>query len=262
MRRAVGVRAVIGLAVAGSTLLGISAPIARGYAAAPGYAVEISSIGGYGWGHQMVLAVPDLIVNNGAMYLPGASIQIYPGPAVAPIEKRTPKRSELYAAVRDLHAALVEPADGWGRAPVMDAPTTYIMVSTPAGVRSGAVYVPVMLTENDRQWFTPAQYEARVKLYNAMTILTGLNGSSSMYKPRTVELWQFEQGWRGDGEVLKLNARPTKTAVKGCYTLSVSSIPKGTVSNTRFQLRDGSVIEALLRPVLPGEKPCLRSVRR
>jgi hypothetical protein len=225
-----------------------------------GYAVDVSDFGGtFGFWPQAVLSIPSVRIVDGAAYRP--SMKPGTGRTVEVERVRVPVEAAI-TAIQAMYEAAVEPAGGFGGIPVYDAPTTRITVRTPEGERQVWVYVPGYDPVDLEAMVGTERAEARRKVAAALEQLWALNGPTSTYRPKEFEMWELRRSAPTANDTknaVRVRKNPVPTPVEGCSVLRSSSLPSKAGTNVWFRLPNGKVTVGLLRPVLPGEQPCLRT---
>ncbi len=218
--------------------------------------LRVDHVGGYLPYDMTLTQIPSTLLINTKMYLPGAVIMIYPGPALNPVEERTVKASTAAARARSLYKTLVTPKGGWGNPPVADAPTAKIMVTVDGKTRSAAI--PALGITATGPNLNATQVTARTKVQNALNAINGLTGTSQLYKPRQIEAWVLDTEVNALEEDIPQPTLPWPTGVTvkvGCNPMATSQLPSAANSASRFQVGD-KVFRAVFRPVLPLERVC------
>ena len=215
---------------------------------------------------------------DGTLVLPGAQIEIYPGPALPAISSRHVDEAGVQAileqaldAVRDVPADL----DDLGFMGIADASTTVITVSAGGVDRTIRAYALSELT--DRPDGMPArEYEARLRLQELVEKLTGLRGwlpegslgperaydasaarlFVSSYRPvedltQEPVRWPLDDGLAGFGEPLAPDDYRCGI-VKGGDWDAVRQAASSANSLTPWA-DGGERYSILFRPLLPGE---------
>ena len=115
------------------------------------------------------------LYGDGTLVLPGAQIELYPGPTLPAMSSRHVSEAGIQAILEKAIAALEDvPADldDLGSMSIADAATTVITVSAGGVERTIRVYALGELTE--RPDGMPArEYEARLRLQELVALLTG-----------------------------------------------------------------------------------------
>jgi hypothetical protein len=218
------------------------------------------------------------LYGDGTLVLPGAQIEIYPGPALPAMSSRHVTEAGIQAIVEEAIAALEDvPADldDLGSMSIADAATTVITVSAGGVDRTIRVYALGELTE--RPDGMPArEYDARVRLQELVAMLTGSGewlpedslGPESSYESPAARLFvgpyrpaedlaQEPVPWPLDGALAGFG----KPAMGGDYRCGVvegadwdAVLEAATSANTLTPWTDaGERYSILFRPLLPGE---------
>jgi hypothetical protein len=115
------------------------------------------------------------LYGDGTLVLPGAQIEIYPGPALPAMSSRHVDEAGIQAILEEAIAALEDvPADlnDLGFMGIADASTTVITVSAGGVDRTIRVYALGELTERP-DGMPEREYEARLRLQELVALLTG-----------------------------------------------------------------------------------------
>lgn len=228
--------------------------------------VRVEYIGGFVPVEYRYTSTPSLLLVAERLYLPGAVLAVYPGPAVLPLEERLLTRSSALARATAVYNAARTPAGGWGNPPVADAPTLEVTVTVNGRTRS--VSVPAFGLDQVGTGVSSAQAVARQRLRQALESLEMVKGRTSMYRPRQLEAWVLDSAREGfiPGELEQADPLPWPAGVgttAGCHVMAAGSLPKGANQASRFVSSTGPVegFAAVFRPVLPGENACRRTLR-
>jgi hypothetical protein len=117
------------------------------------------------------------LYGDGTLVLPGAQIELYPGPALPAISRRQVEESGIQAILEEALDAIADvPADldDLGFMGIADAPTTVISVSTERVSRTIRAYALSELTERP-DGMPEEEYRARLRLQQLVTELGTLD---------------------------------------------------------------------------------------
>ena len=199
-------------------------------------------------------SLPTLHVISGKVYLPAAITMIYPGPAVSPVEVRTPRASSLRSALLALYAAAKTPRGGWGEIRLPDAGTTEVSVSVDGRTRKVSVHA--LGVGDQGGTITLSQRQSRERLIKAIIRLESVRGTSRMYTPGQLEAWPATS-MIDDPSFTATFPWPGSSAPTGCTVIAAADLPSGVNQASMFFF--GSERFAVqFRPVLPGEVACVR----
>ena len=241
-----------------ATPAGATSPLPPTRPSVSGYSLDVSNFGGYVFSvGQAMGRLPLVYIRNGVVYRAKATS----GRAVPEVEQFNADPAALIAAVQAVYDTAVEPENGFTRVPVEDAPVTLITVRTPAGARSVWIYQPTAVWDRLEDYVGAEQGAARRALAAALTKVYELDGTRRAYRPTRVEFWPDHFSVEGRNKV-RLRSAPRSSGYEGCFVLPTGAIPTSAKFGDAYVLpRGGStgVTTAVVRPVLPGEKPCLRA---
>lgn len=209
------------------------------------------------------------IYDDGTTLSPGATIAIYPGPAVLPVTEGRIDDEQLRRLVEAADAAgLIDGVDqGFGEPPVADAATTTVTVVVDGEVHSTSVYA---LQGADERIFgvDEAQSRARqeVRRFVDLVSATVTDAEGSAYVPDRYRLlplpaepaidevvepderrWPFPDVPLVEGEC---------TALAGQQAVELRDALEDATEITRWSTDAGQTYVLAVRPVLPHEPDC------
>jgi hypothetical protein len=229
--------------------------------------VRVEFEGGFAPVEFLRTRTPAVLLVGDRLYSGGVVPAVYPGPAVSPIEERTVNRSAATRRARAVYDALRTPSGGWGQPPVADAPTVVVTATVDGRTRKASV--PSLGIDAAGTGVTAEQSQAREKLRRALDALETLSGRGAMYRPRQLEAWvltEYEIAGKGPQIGEEFISDPLAWPVgvpsrPGCNVMSAAKLPSGSNQASTYTVDGVKSFRAVFRPVLPGEKPCRRSVR-
>jgi hypothetical protein len=181
MRAPLQIMAVLGLALAASTLAGCSSqpgPGARYTGHGPELVLRVSTYGGFISLDYQLTELPIISVyGNGTVITAGPAPAIYPGPAVPAVTVRQISGDDVSRLV-DLAVAAGVGGDDDGSPLAEDAGYTRFILRTDAGLRVSDVYALGASTG-----VAPPQLAARTKLSTLLHQLTDLSGTLGVNPP-------------------------------------------------------------------------------
>ena len=221
------------------------------------------------------------LFGDGTLVVPGAQIEIYPGPALPAISSRQVDEAGIQAILEEAIAAVEDiPADldDLGYMSIADATTTVITVSAGGVDRTIRVYALSEQTERP-DGMPQAEYEARLRLQELVAKLTGSTdwmpegsvGPEGTYEASAARLFvgdyrpvkdlaQEPVPWPLDDGLADFGA----PAAPGGYRCGVvqgedweAVLAPATSANTLTPWTDaGQRYSILFRPLLPDETGC------
>jgi hypothetical protein len=225
----------------------------------PKVLVRVDQVGGYLPYELTLNLIPTTLLVDTKMYIPGAVVMIYPGPAINPVEERTVRASVASSRARALYNTLVSPKGGWGNPPVADVPTSKITVTVDGKTRRASI--PALGITATGPGMNQTQAAARTRVQNALNAINMLSGTSRMYKPRQLEAWLYDpQTGMFFDEAPQQQTLPWPNGVTsnaGCNVMAADLIPAGANQASRFRAGDNE-FRVSFRPVLPTERACSR----
>jgi hypothetical protein len=220
------------------------------------------------------------LFGDGTLIVPGAQIEIYPGPALPAISSRQIDEDGIQAILREALGATKDlPKDlgDLGSVMIADAPTTTISVHADGEDRRVEVYALSELT--DRPEGMPEDvYLARQRLANLVTKLTGPDGwvpdgalgpespfagdaarvFVGRYR-RAEDLPQEEMAWPIEGDLAAVGGEDPNGyrcgTVAGADWRAVADAARASNELTPWT-DEGQRYSILFRPLLPDESGC------
>ena len=253
------------------------------HATAPDHVlVRISSEGGFTPMEWTYTNFPIFsLFGDGTLVVPGAQIEIYPGPALPAISSRQVDEAGIQAILEEAIAAVEDiPADlnDLGYMSIADATTTVITVSAGGVDRTIRVYALSEQTERP-DGMPQAEYEARLRLQELVAKLTGSTdwmpegsvGPEDAYEASAARLFvgdyrPVRTSRRSRCRGRSTTASPTSaprppradTGAASCRerTGKPSSRPRPPRTRSRPWTDAGERYSILFRPLLPDETGC------
>jgi hypothetical protein len=263
---------VAGCAGGGGAATPRPAPVSDG----PGRLVlEVAHVGGFTTPEALAARLPLVAVyGDGRVVAPGAQIEIYPPPALPPLQVWRLGAEGVQAVVdRAVTAGVTGTAD-LGTPPIADVPATRFTLVTDQGTTVREVQALVELP--DDSGLTPEQQAARGELLGLLDVLTspeplGATGPEP-FEPTAVAavvtpwtpppdpaLVQPEAPWPGPalpGEPLPGGLGLSCVVARGEETGAVLGAAASATTLTPWVAGDGSRWLLTLRPLLPHETGC------
>ncbi|SDX81051.1 hypothetical protein SAMN05660209_01328 [Geodermatophilus africanus] len=263
---------VAGCAGGGDSAAPRPAPVSDG----PGRLVlEVAHVGGFTTPEALAARVPLVAVyGDGRVVTPGAQIEIYPPPALPPLQVWRLDAEGVQTVVdRAVTAGVTGTAD-LGTPPVADVPATRFTLVTDQGTSVREVEALVELPGDSG--LTPEQQAARDELRGLLEVLTypeplGATGPEP-FEPTAVAavvapwtpppdpgLVQAEAPWPGPalpGEPLRGGLGLSCVVARGEESGAVLAAAASATTLTPWVAGDGSRWLLMLRPLLPHETGC------
>ena len=261
-----------GCAGTGGDAAGRPTPVPAG----PGRLVlEVEHVGGFTTPEAQAARVPLVAVyGDGRVVAPGAQIEIYPPPALPPLQVWRLDADGVQAVVDRAVAAGVTGSGDLGSPPVADAPATRFTLVTDEGTAVREVEALFELPEDFG--LTPEQQAARGELLGLLDVLTapeplGATGPepyeaeavaavvTPWTPPADPALMQPDAAWPGPalpGEPLPGGLGLSCVVARGGDAGAVLAAAASATTLTPWVAGDGSRWLLTLRPLLPHETGC------
>ena len=221
------------------------------------------------------------LYGDGTIVLPGAQIEIYPGPALPAISSRPVSEAGIQAILEEALAAtesIPGTVDDLGSVAIADAPWTVITVNAGGVERSIRVYALAEAAERP-DGMPEDVYRARQRLGRFVTKIGNLQpwlpsgslGEETTFDPDSARLFvsdyrkvddlpQERIVWPLDGALAGFG-RPTEPADYRCGTLDGSDWTTvrdsaGRANQLTPWTDEGQRFSVLFRPLLPDESGC------
>jgi hypothetical protein len=263
---------VAGCAVSGGDAATRPAPVSDG----PGRLVlEVEQVGGFVTPEMLAARVPLVAVyGDGRVVAPGAQIEVFPPPALPPLQVWRLDGDGVQTVVDRAVAAGVTDDLDLGTPPVADAPATRFTLVTDQGTSVREVEALFELPEDSG--LTPEQEAARAELIGLLDLLTSPEplGATSpepyeagavaavvapWTPPADPAMAQPEVPWPGPalpGEPLPGGPDLSCVVARGAEAGAVLAAAASATTLTPWVAGDGSRWTLTLRPLLPHETGC------
>jgi hypothetical protein len=242
--------------------------------------LEVEHVGGFTTPEALAARVSLVAVyGDGRVVAPGAQIEVYPPPALPPLQVWQLDAEGVQTVVdRAVTAGVTDTAD-LGSPPVADAPATRFTLVTDAG--TSVREVPALFELPDDSGLTLEQEAARGELRGLLEVLTspeplGATGpepyaatavaavAGPWTPPTDPALLQPEAAWPGPalpGEPLPGGPLPDRAGLscvvaRGAEADAVLAAAASATTLTPWVAGDGSRWTLTLRPLLPHETGC------
>jgi hypothetical protein len=241
---------------------------------ADGLVIQVARAGGFVTPEMTFANLPSVSVYaDGRVLAPGATIMIYPGPALVPLQETTISDAEVARLLElaDELGLTGEPLD-YGQPPVADAPDTIVTITTVSGSTEQRATALAEVDPADAS-LSDDQREARRRLQELVEAVEGQasDGSpASAYEPdayvarATAEEPQVDQGaeepqprfveWPVD--LLEPAQIGDCTMFAADAADALEALFRDADQLTYFTDADGATWRVTVRPVLPHESGC------
>ena len=237
--------------------------------------LAVEHVGGYTTPEELAARVPLVAVHgDGRVVAPGAQIEVYPPPALPPLQVWQLDADGVRTVVDRAVAAGVTDSGDLGSPPVADAPATRFTLVTDEGTAVREVEALFELPGDDG--LTPEQQAARGELLGLLDVLTspeplGATGPepyeaeavaavvSPWTPPEDPVLAQPDVSWPGPalpGEPLPGGMGLSCVTARGAEADAVLAAAAGATTLTPWVAGDGTRWSLRLRPLLPYETGC------
>ena len=255
---------------------GTAAPRPTPASDGPGRLVlEVEHVGGFTTPEELAARVPLVAVyGDGRVVAPGAQIEVYPPPALPPLQVWRLDADGVQTVVDRAVAAGVTGSGDLGTPPVADAPATRFTLVTGEGTAVREVEALFELPGD--VGLTPEQQATRGELIGLLDVLTspeavGATGPepyaaeavaavvAPWTPPADEALRQPEVPWPGPalpGEPLPGGVGLSCATARGAEAGAVLAAAAGATTLTPWVAGDGTRWSLRLRPLLPHETGC------
>jgi hypothetical protein len=264
-------------ALACASTAAAAAPIAHPTGATT-VVLRVTSDGGFVAPGTILGAVPAFsLYGDGTVIVPGAVPQIFPGPAISPLQRTQLSEQRVQALLRRAKAAgllargRIDYGD-MGTIGVADAPTTTLRLRAAGRSLVRQAYALGITAGSDRM--PPAQAEARRALARFIRDLPrGLKGARSI--PRALAVYVSPYGgqakpgentiaWPLASDLATAGKPPSSGSAYRCLTVagaqarSLLAVLKRANEQTRWRARGSGTpgFGLIVRPLLPDERDC------
>lgn len=244
--------------------------------------VRVAFEGGFTTREWTLTSLPSFsLYGDGTLVLPGAQIELYPGPALPAISTRTVTEDGIQATLEEVLRSIDGVPDemlDMGSVGIADAPTTVITIHAGDVDRTIKVYGLSELTERPQN-MSDEEFRARARLQKLVTKLGGLGtwlpdgslATETMYEGsgarlfvseyRKVDLpqepiaWPLEEGLDRFGHDASGSDPYRCGVVEGAEWTALREAASQANELTPWR-ESGARFSILFRPLLPDESAC------
>ena len=240
--------------------------------------LRVSSGGGFVPVQYNLRAMPSFtLYGDGTVIVPGAVIQIFPGPAVLPLQRSKLDESQVQALLRRARAAgllVPRPIDygDMGDVGISDAPTTTVIVNAAGRSVKRQAYALGIGAQAGR--LSPAQVKARKALASFVAKLPQ-GAAGKQYTPHAIAVyvgpyrgqaqpgakrvvWPLASNLATAGKRVSSGLEYRCILVGGANVKTLTATLRKANEQSRWAARSGAKAsyQVIARPLLPDERRC------